>query len=334
MKVTIREIAKQAGVSPTSVSQVLNGKEIRITEEKKNKIYQVARELHYVSDGQAEEKQKKNRLIGLVVPDIVNPYFSQMAKVIITELEKTGRTVLITDSDNRMEQDISNLKELRKKRVEGIIFAPSGESAGEIEKLIYKIMEKDRIPLVLLDRDNAEYNCHSVMVDHFRGGYLATEHLISQGHRKIGCITGPMYLETAVQRFQGYKNACRDAGILEDEQVIACGDYQIRSGYENCPRLLESGVTAIFACNDMMAYGAYNYLKEQKIGVPEEISLIGFDDIFFSEIMGVELTTIRQPIEDIGTRAVQMLLEDRNEREKKRSVFQPYLVCRSTTKKR
>lgn len=332
MGVTIRDVAKQAGVSATSVSQVLNGREIRISREKRERIYQAARELNYSLDAPSEKNRaSRNRMVGLIVPDIRNPYFSEMAKVIIRELKKYGRDVLIADSDNESENDIGNLESFRKKRVEGIILAPSeGESSG-IKQGIQRIMERDRIPVVLLDRNNAEYNCHTVMVNHFMGGYLATRYLISLGHRKIGCITGPMNLETAYDRFCGYRSACEEAGIAVNKKLVVHGNYQMESGYKNCASLLEQDVTAIFACNDLMAYGVYNYLNEQKIKIPEEISLIGFDDISFSRLIGMPLTTVHQPVEDIGMRAIQMLLEGTRMREKKSSVFEPYLILRSTT---
>lgn len=334
MKVTIKDVAKHAGVSVTSVSQVLNGREIRISQEKRERIYAAAKELNYISNPLAREvKYKENRMIGLIVPDITNLYFSEIAKVIIKESKKFGMDVLIADSDNNAENDISSLEGFRKKRVEGIIIALSENGIAETRHVIQRIMVRDRIPVVLLDRNNRDYNCHAVMVNHFMGGYLATQYLISLGHTKIGCITGPMDIETSCERFEGYQRACEEVGIPIRSEQIAYGDYQIESGYSNCRQLVEQKVTAIFACNDMMAYGVYNYLKEQNIQVPEEISIVGFDDVLFSRLVGVPLTTVHQPIEEIGIRAVHMLLEGARAREKKSSVFEPSLVLRATTAK-
>lgn len=334
MKITIKDVAKKAGVSVTSVSQVLNNKDIRISEEKRKQILDAVTELNYTPNPFASKlKSKKSNTIGLVVPDITNLYFMEIAKGIVSKSKEFKLDVIISDSDNKSSNDIGNLEKLRKNGVDGIIIAVSQGQNKKLNKLIHKIIEKDKIPIVLLDRDNIEYNCHAVMVNNFLGGYIATKHLIELGHRKIGCITGPLELQTSYDRYRGYKSALEESNIILDQSYVTHGDFKIESGYENTKKLLERDITAIFACNDMMAYGVYKRLKEVNIKVPDNISVIGFDNVFFSEIVDVPLTTIGQPILNLGEKAVQILVDNFNSNynEKISSVFEPYLVTRSST---
>lgn len=335
MKVTLKDVALKADVSITSVSQVLNGRDIRITEEKRKLIKDVAKELKYSANPYHDEDiEISDKTIGLIIPDISNLYFSEMSKGIIQEAKRSKIDVIIADSDNDFKNDLASIENLRRKGVKGIIIAFSDDKVSSLNHIINKVKVRDGIPIVLLDRSNTEFDCHSVMVNHYFGGYLATQHLAALGHKRIGCITGPLEVETARQRFLGYKRACEEAGLKIDDKIIAYGDYQIESGYENCKQLIQNNATAIFACNDMMAYGAFNYLREVDIKVPDQVSLVGFDDVFFSRIMEVPLTTISQPIAAIGKRAVHMLMDtlDFGENEKKSSVFDVQLVIRKTTK--
>lgn len=334
MKITIKDVAKKAGVSVTSVSQVLNNKDIRISEEKRKQILDAVTELNYTPNPFASKlKSKKSNTIGLIVPDITNLYFMEIAKGIVSKSKEFKLDVIISDSDNKSSNDIGNLEKLRKNGVDGIIIAVSQGQNKKLNKLIHKIIEKDKIPIVLLDRDNIEYNCHAVMVNNFLGGYIATKHLIELGHRKIGCITGPLELQTSYDRYRGYKSALEESNITLDQSYVTHGDFKIESGYESTKKLLEKDITAIFACNDMMAYGVYKRLKEVNIKVPDNISVIGFDNVFFSEIVDVPLTTIGQPILNLGEKAVQILVDNFNSNynEKISSVFEPYLVTRSST---
>jgi len=334
LKSTIKDVAQKAGVSVTSVSQVLNDRNIRISEEKRKCIYDAVKELDYNPNIFASNlKYKRNRTIGLIVPDITNLYFMEIAKGIINESQRLELDVLISDSNNTYSNDIKNLKKLKNNGVDGIIIALSGGTDLEVKQVIHKIIERDKIPVVLLDRDNVEYNCHTVMINHFYGGYLATKHLLDLGHKKIGCITGPNELQSSCDRFRGYQKAYEEVKIDVKPMWIAHGDYQIESGYEHCKLLIEQGVTAIFACNDMMAYGVYKYLREKNIKVPDQMSIVGFDDVFYSTILDVPLTTISQPILNLGEKAVRILVDNFNSKfnEKTSIVFEPYLTLRSST---
>ena len=197
------------------------------------------------------------------------------------------------------------------------------------------LMDSLNIPFVLVDRFYPEVKGCSVIVDHDEGGYLAARHLLELGHTRIGCVGGPKDLADSNRRTQGYIRALMEKGVEFDPSLIFYGDYDLSSGVRGAEYLLKKDVTAIFAYNDMSAYGVFHYLKQQGISVPEDISLIGYDDIFFSEILSVPLTSIHQPVEEMGTEAVQQMIriirQKQKQDTKKNIMFQPYLVVRQST---
>ena len=177
---------------------------------------------------------------------------------------------------------------------DGILFCMSLDSDKKKALESVRLMEKLKVPFVMIDRFLEEADCCSVIVNHRSGGYAATKHLLELGHRKIGCVAGPLELEDSRYRLRGYKEALEEYGVEFDPELIYEGNYDRKSGMEAMEYFLSipKKVTAVFAFNDMSAYGVYNCLKKHKIAVPEEISLVGYDDIFFSEILDVPLTTV------------------------------------------
>ena len=173
-----------------------------------------------------------------------------------------------------------------------------------------------------------------MVVDHKKGGFLATEHLIKLGHRRIACITGPSYLQGSISRVEGYRQALSQYGIPFDESLLVEGGYMMQNGEEGVLKLADKQYTALFAFNDMMAYGAYKALRRQGKSVPDDVSVVGYDDIFFSEILEVPLTSVRQPLEELGSAAASLLMEIANgETENKVIQFEPQLIVRKSTAK-
>ena len=176
---------------------------------------------------------------------------------------------------------------------------------------------------------------YKISVDHLQGAYLATEHLIKLGHKKIGCITGPLILDDARQRLAGYKQALKDNGIKIDENLIFEGDYSFEKGKIGCDNLLAKNITAIFAANDFSAMGALASIKEHNLIVPRDISIVGYDDIAFASLLEVPLTTVRQPIDAIGQKATEVINQLVNSEENidsKIIILEPKLIVRSSTK--
>lgn len=332
---TIQDVAKRANVSITTVSMVLNGKPVRVSKEKREAIFRAAKELGYQSRHNAKKrKDERRRTLGLIIPDICSYYFAELAKGILMMAKTEGYDLVVCDSNNRAEEDLENLKNLQQKDVDGIILALSGETSEEFHKITEQIAQVDRIPIVLIDRDDPEYHCHGVSVNQIKGSSMAVEYLLQLGHRKIGYLAGNCRLKVARDRMQGYQKTMEQWGIPWEESWVYMGNYEMDSGYELCDKFLEAGVTAVCAGNDMMAFGIMKRLRERKIKVPEEFSVVGFDDVALAEVMEVPLTTVRQPIQEMGERAVRIIKQYEKKpdsREKTIIVLQPELKIREST---
>ena len=330
---TIKDIAEKAGVSITTVSLVLNGKELRISAETKKKIIKIANELNYRPNKLAVGLiTKKTNTIGLIVPDISNNYFGELAKGAEHEAGKSKYNIILSNTNDNPEKDLEYMNLLLDQSVDGIIMASSANSVDENAKKCFQLMEQCQKPFVLVDRIKIGEKYTSVSVDHELGGYIATKYLIDNGHTKIGCITGPLGILNSRLRFLGYKKALEDYKISFKAKYVEEGNYHIEEGERLAKRLFDCNVTAIFAFNDLMAYGVYKAASEHGLRIPEDISVIGFDDLLYSSIMEVPLTTIRQPAYDIGETAVQKVIElSNNENTSNESIiYKPELIIRNS----
>ena len=293
-RVTIKDIAQKTGFSVTTISLVLNDKANHIPRETKLIIAKAVKEMGYRPNKMAVGLVKKqSNIIGFVLPDIRNQFFSYTAKVLEDECHKYDWNLLICNSDNNHK------------------------------------------PYCLIDRDMFDIGKYKISVDHLQGAYLATEHLIKLGHKKIGCITGPLILDDARQRLAGYKQALKDNGIKIDENLIFEGDYSFEKGKIGCDDLLAKNITAIFAANDFSAMGALASIKEHNLIVPRDISIVGYDDIAFASLLEVPLTTVRQPIDAIGQKAtavINHLVNSEENIDSKIIILEPKLIVRSSTK--
>ncbi len=335
-RVTIKDIAQKTGFSVTTISLVLNDKANHIPRETKLIIAKAVKEMGYRPNKMAVGLVKKqSNIIGFVLPDIRNQFFSYTAKVLEDECHKYDWNLLICNSDNNHKQELKHLKMLCDYMVDGIFLSMAANSTEkEVEETI-NFLENNKIPYCLIDRDMFDIGKYKISVDHLQGAYLATEHLIKLGHKKIGCITGPLILDDARQRLAGYKQALKNNGIKIDENLIFEGDYSFEKGKIGCDDLLEKNITAIFAANDFSAMGALASIKEHNLVVPRDISIVGYDDIAFASLLEVPLTTIRQPIEEIGQKAtevIELLVNSENDIKNKIVILEPKLIVRNSTK--
>ncbi|WP_029688180.1 LacI family DNA-binding transcriptional regulator [Thermoanaerobacter sp. A7A] len=331
MAVTIKDIAKLANVSITTVSRVINNKSEGVSEETRNRILQLVKELGYQPNAIARGLvTKKTKTIGLIIPDISNPFFPDIARGVEDSAHIYGYNVFLCNTDDNLEKESEYINALKEKYVDGIIFTSSSIPKHE------HIMElvKSGIPIVIMDRRVDSEDIYGVFLDNYEGGYIATKHLIDLGHKKIGCITGPLYISNAIERLEGYKRALVDNEIEVDNRLIFEGDYKINSGIIGAEKLLEHEVTAIFASNDLMAYGAYKAIRSYGYQIPDDISIVGFDDIQLSQILEPQLTTIRQPAYDMGLTAARMLIKLVEGKKLKKKIinFRPQLIIRQSTK--
>lgn len=337
MKTTIKDVSLRAGVSITSVSQVLNGKDIRISDSKRKLIIKAAEDLNYTPNPFASKlKSNRSNMVGVILPDISNPYFVEIAKGIITRARESNIEIIITDSDNITENDLVNFDRMRSAGVDGIIISSSGANNTELNEIIQVAADSEKFPLVLLDRDNINYNCNSVLIDNYIGGYIAGKHLLELGHEKIICVLGPVELNSTKNRLKGFKKALEEFNIPFNQEYLCYGNYSLESGYSAVETIGDKNFTAIFAFNDLMAFGAIKYFKEKNIEVPEKVSIIGFDNISFSEYFEVPLTTVGQPIKKLGERAFDLLLNslDSDDSMKTNIILEPSLVLRASTSQR
>lgn len=334
-RTTIKDIANKAGVSVTTVSLVLNGKEHRIAQETKRKIVDIANELDYRPNQLAVGLiTKRTNTLGLILPDISNSFFGELAKGAEKTASENNYNIILCNTNDTAEKDYQYLNILLDRGVDGVILVPSGRGKDETTPRCFSLLEKSQKAFVLADRIKPGDRYSGVTLDQEEGGFIATDYLIQNGHQKIGCITGPLGMLNAYLRYQGYKKALEKANIKYNSKLVLEGNYHIEDGVELSKKLFDFGVTAIFACNDLMAYGVYQSAVREGIKVPEELSIVGFDDIFFSQFSEVPFTTIHQPAYEIGSTAVEQVLDLITGKKKKneKKIFKPELIIRDSVK--
>ncbi|MHC1773704.1 MAG: LacI family DNA-binding transcriptional regulator [Flexilinea sp.] len=334
MRATIKDIAEDTGFSITTISLVLNNKATSIPKATKEIIIKSAKDHGYRPNQLAVGLLKKQtKTIGLIISDIRNVFFSTLAKAIEDECHRNGRNLILCNSNDEHQRDIDYINVLADKGVDGIIYGMSLDTDYEKAIECYKLMDELHLPFVMVDRYFDSLNYFSVSTDHYYGGYLAAKHLIDRGYRRIACVTGPKHLQDSKDRLNGYKTALQEVGIHYDPEIIYEGQYTVNSGAEAMELMKDKDISAIFAFNDMTAFGVYNYAKKLNISIPNDIALVGYDDIFFSEILEVPLTTVHQPITEMGVASVQLLLSlTKGEKIAKRNIsLKPTLIIRKST---
>jgi LacI family transcriptional regulator len=303
---TIKDISRLANVSTASVSKVVNGDYKSVSESTRDKILQIAKELNYKPNRLARSLvTNQTNILGLIVTDITNPYFSSLAKGVEDRAGSCGYNVILCNTDDNQAKEATYIDVLLEYNVAGVIITGmANPDSSQIQDIV-----KSKIPLVSIDR-YVSPDTISVFLDSFRGTYLSTEYLIKKGHKKIAFISGDAALKLPNQRLNGYLQALRDYNMEEDKSIIKLGTYHMENGYETARSFLDNHAdfTSIVCGNDLIAFGAIKAIKERGLSVPGDISVIGFDDIYLSSIFEPALTTIRQPIYDIGSYAVDVMI--------------------------
>ncbi len=334
MRATIKDIAAKANLSVTTVSLVLNDKPCKIPEETRRLVQKIAEEMNYHPNQLAVGLiKKRTQTIGLIVSDISNSFFAGLTKGIENECRKNHRTLIVCNSNDQFERDLEYITVLASKNADGIVYCMSRDTDLERFYKVQSLLDQFAVPYVMLDRSFDLPGVYIVRVDHVTGGHLATSHLLGLGHRRIACVTGPMNLVDSRDRLQGYRKALAEYGVPFDEELIIEGTYEMESGILASDTLQDRDFSAIFAFDDMMAYGVYQGLKKHGLSIPEDVSVVGYDDIFPSAILDVPLTTVHQPIRRLGEAAVRKLLAviDNNGDVEASSLLVPELVVRKST---
>lgn len=326
-RATLKEVARLAGVSTATVSNVLNETKF-VSEEVKEKVNSAIQELNYQTNIVAKSlRVKESRIIGLLISDISNPFFSILVRGIEDELAKSNYSLLLNNTDSSVEKEDKYLKMLIGKRVDGLIISSAGNTGD-----YFRSMEKPGVPMVFLNRCPDFLISDVIMTNNIKGAYSATEHLIRHGYEKIAIITGPTSISTGKDRLIGYKRALEDYSITESDELVKEGSFNIESGYEKMKELMEQDYKpdAVFISNNSMTFGAYKYLKESGHTVPDQVAVIGYDDFDWAEIVEPPITTVRQPAYDLGVHAAKLILARIEKKQVKREMLymDPTLIIR------
>lgn len=335
MSSTLKNIADKTGFSVSTVSRVLhdNSKKYKISEETQEIIKKAAKETGYRVNALARGlRLQKTFEIGVIVPDLSNPFFSTLIKSIASELRKRGYNFIVYDSDEDITSERSAIKSLLEKQVDGLVIASVGQEFSHIQKI-----QESHIPVVMVDRCFDALNADSVSVDNVKGALLAVNHLIKEGHTRIAFIQGLPGTYANETRLQGYKTALEKSGIEIDESLIVGDDFRSLNGYLETKLLLKlpNPPTAIFTAGDLIALGALEACRENKVTIPGDISLITFDDPVFASYLSPALSAIEQPISKMAEMAVAMLYRRmRNPNDERRKVLlEPKLNIRSSVRR-
>lgn len=330
MKVTIYDVAKAANVSIATVSKVLN-KTGRISEKTKRKVHQIIQELDYKPNMMASALMgKQTKTFGLLIPDIANPFFSELARSIEDRGQELGYNLVICNTDYKIEKENKYLALLKQKSVDGFILASGFENLEKVEKLM-----KEETPVAIVARDFPMFSINAVALDDFMGGYQAASYLIGLGHKNIGVIASDVWSNR--ERIRGFKQALKenDLEFLVDFEYIE--EITVEAGKAITHKYLSrSNVpSAIFACNDLLAAGALQAAKENGVSVPEQLSVMGFDNTLIARIVEPPLTTIAQPIQSMGKQVMDLMVSmiSGEQKEKIRITLLPSVVERESTKK-
>lgn len=321
---SIREVAKLANVSPATVSRVMNGT-ANVNSEKRDRVLKVISETGFVPNEAARTLFKKSaKTIGLLIPSIENPFFTHLAHVIEKTAGENGYRMLLYSTDYDFEKEESMIQTLMAMSADGIIIATSNERTAPL-------IQSCNIPIVVMDkRSETMENCDYVHCDHYSGGRMAAKHLLECGCRHLTYICGPLEISSARERLQGYEEVCKEYGI---EPRVINGDYDFERGLSATEDVLEKypDTDGIIACNDMVAISAYKVLHGKGISVPEQVQIVGYDDILLAGLMTPEITTIKQPIEQMGRKAVELMIHEGTKKEE--YIFPAELIVRGTTNK-
>ena len=326
--VTMQNVADAANVSIATVSRVINNR-ASVSPHARQKVLETIEALDYqIKFSKPSAKVTK---IGLLIPDITNPYFSILISGITAMSKIYDAEIILCNCDNDAENERYHFDKLLKIGVDGIIYIPF---AKEIDSIVHDLID-EKFPIVFLDREANLENICSVTSNNFEGAYQAVTYLINLGHRDIVFISGLSHLSTSVTRLEGYRKGLADYNIKFDPAKIIYGDTYQKTAYKEVLKFIEEKTahfTAIFASNDLMAFGAWQALEEKGYSIPDDVSIIGYDDIPFSSF--ASLTTIAQPGYEIGTNAILILVDLIEGRRKppKRIILRDSLIIRKSCK--
>ena len=328
MRTTLKDIAEATGLSITSVSLVLNNRPNRLSLESRRRVIETAQRLNYTSAPRTREYQSRGDTLGLILPNVSDFFFGEIAQGVADCAAQQGHQVLLATNNGDPELDNRHIRSFSQLGVRALLIISAHEQAN-------LLLDQLPFPVIQVDRQSLSLNRSAVLLNHKKGGFLATSHLLELGHQRIACITGPSGQASSQQRLAGYLWAFEVFGLQPPEGAIFEGDYAANSGYRLLDQIRAGGFTAVFSGNDMMAIGMYKRLRELSLLPGKDLSIVGFDDISFSDLLEVPLTTVRQSGYNIGHEAcARAFLELETPSLPKQTIqFEPELVVRQSTRR-
>lgn len=305
-KVTIKDLAEAAGVSVTTVSQILNGKGSRFSKKTQDKVIKLKDQLHYVPDFNARNLiLRSSKTIGVLVPNIGNPFFSTFFRGIQTVCREAQYIPIVFSASNDETSEKYYLGNLVERSVDGLIIASSSVTADTIDS----ILKPNRIPYLLFDRNQTHDNGDRLQVDDYQGGQLAAAHLAELGHQKIVGVFPKNPTGNLRNRLNGFIDGLLKAGIYFSQQTdVVYAPLTKLGGYQHTEEVLAKQPTAVFCANDELAIGLYRGLHERGINIPDDLSVVGYDNIDLDEYVTPKLTTVEQPILELGETSARLIL--------------------------
>lgn len=330
--VTIKDIARELDLSYSSVSLALND-DPRIKKQTKERVKLKAKEMGYQRNARARALvMNKSEMIGFILPDIENPFFSSLIRGAEEIAFNRGFNLVICNTNWNIELEAKHLNLVIERKIDGILLVSCNEPNPTLERVLSL-----KLPLVFVSSPYPDADANFVGTDSEHGGYLAAKHLLDLGHKKFVVIGGRFNSEAIIQRFNGYKRALSEYNIPLEKSDVYLGDFSVDCGYNNIKKILidRHDFTAVLAFDDLLAIGIMNGLKESGLRIPSDISVIGFDNIEAASFKGIDLTTISMDKSRMGKLAVDMLLDDLNCKHescvKKKIVLEQELIIRKST---
>jgi LacI family transcriptional regulator len=301
---TISEVARRAGVSAATVSRVLNGR-TDVSRDLAARVHTAVQELGYRPNGVARNlRRQATKVWGLIISDIGNPFFTSVVRGVEDAAHEAGYSLVLCNSDDDLDKEQRYIDIALAEQLAGVIISPASEPSTDVSALV------DRgIPVVAVDRRVGRLDVDTVLVDNVSGARLATQHLMESGCRRIACITGPTRTTTAAERLQGFRQAHEAAGREVDEDLVVLENFKADGGYDGAQRLLgiSTPPDGLFVANNLMTVGALEALMDAGVQIPDDMLLVGFDDIPWARLTRPRLTTVNQPMYDMGREAGRLL---------------------------
>ncbi len=328
---TMREVAEEAGVSIATVSRVINGNP-SVSKPLEQTVQRAMKKLNYYPSSVARSlKVKQSMLVGILIPILEHPAYSRMASSIERTLFDNGYRGIVCNAEEDYKREAAYIEMLLRQRADGIVINTTARDPKFLQAL-----EDNQMPMVLFDRSVEGVSCHQVFCDNSQGGYTGIQHLAELGHKRVGIIAAPTYPEPIVRRLEGVRRAMHDYELDDDPALIRTGDNQLFDmGYRAALELLslDERPTAIFALTDVTAVGVLHAAKEMDIRIPADVSVMGYDNLPIASYMLPSLTTVAQPLVEMGQTAVQLLLKsiENPSVEPERAVLTTQLIVRDST---